>query len=118
MPTNYDAAHSMAGSSWRVTIDGEDIGSDIAPLLDLEQAIRVEQRSSPTHIVMGARVARALEAHPYVTGTLELVDGSFDRAPNPTPTFAPRPPKRRDTKPAAKPRKQERRSARHTQRRR
>lgn len=120
MPTNYDAARP-SGPSWRVTVGGEEIGSDIAPLFDLEQVLRVESASRPDMVIMSEQVARAFEGHPYVTGTLEVVEGSLDlmdSAPTPTLVPPPRKRKRRDTKPAPKPRKRERRSPRHTQRRR
>lgn len=79
------------------------MSDDLEALLDMERALRAYESGKPDLIYMSERVAHALAHGP-------------DH--NHAPMSAARRPKSRDTKPAPKPRKKDKRSARHTQRRR
>lgn len=100
----------MTGRSMRVEIGGRELVLDADPEKPLRDIIEATSASGAYPPVMGSV---------EIGGCVVTFDDVWERlrqAHNGPPSA--RPPKRRDTKPAAKPRKRERRSARHTQRRR
>lgn len=104
----------MRVHAMEVTIDGRPIIYDddgFTPLSDIAAAIG-DEASGPTHIVMSNRVARQLTGHmTFESGALGAL---MSLAPHPVKGGS----KRRDTKPAPKPRKRDKRGRRDTRRQR